>query len=371
MVPPSVIVTAQFPGANPETIAETVANPIEEQVEGVENMLYMASQSTSDGTMTLTITFKIGTNPDLAAQLVQNRVNQALPRLPQEVQQLGVTTVKSSPDLTMVVHLLSPNNRYDMVYLRNYAVINVKDRLARLPGIGDVRLFGSGDYAMRIWLDPRKIAERGLSADDVVTAIRNQNVDVAAGVIGSSPSTPDVDYQIAVNAQGRLTTPEEFENIVIRTAPNGAVTRLSDVARVELGASEYALRSLLNNKSAVAIPIFQAPGSNALQVSDEVRATMAELAKDLPEGVTYQHRLRSHPVRPRLHPRGHRDAAHRHPARRHRGHRLPADVARLDHPAAGRAGLGHRHLRHHVHFRLLDQHALALRPRAGHRHRRR
>ena len=287
VVPPSVIVTAQFPGANPEAIAETVANPIEEQIEGVENMLYMSSQSTSDGTMTLTITFKIGTNPDLAAQLVQNRVNQALPRLPLEVQQLGVTTVKSSPDLTMVVHLLSPNNRYDMVYLRNYAVINVKDRLARLPGIGDVRLFGSGDYAMRIWLDPRKIAERGLSADDVVTAIRNQNVDVAAGVIGSSPNGPDVGYQIAVNAQGRLTTPEEFGNVVIRTAPDGAVTRLSDVARVELGASEYALRSLLNNKSAVAIPIFQSPGSNALQISDEVRATMAELQKDMPEGVTY------------------------------------------------------------------------------------
>ena len=288
VVPPSVIVTAQFPGANPETIAETVANPIEEQIEGVENMLYMSSQATSDGLMTLTITFKLGTNPDLATELVQNRVNQALPRLPQETQQLGVTTVKSSPDLTMVVHLLSPNDRYDMVYLRNYAVINVKDRLARLPGIGDVRLFGSGDYAMRIWLDPRKVAERGLAASDVVNAIKNQNLDVAAGVIGGSPAVPGVDYQVAVNARGRLTTPEEFGEIVIRTAPDGAVTRLKDVARVELGASEYALRSLLNNKSAVAIPIFQAPGSNALQISDEVRATMAELAKDMPEGVTYQ-----------------------------------------------------------------------------------
>jgi multidrug efflux pump len=288
VVPPSVIVTAQFPGANPETIAETVANPIEEQIDGVENMLYMSSQSTSDGLMTLTITFKLGTNPDLATQLVQNRVNQALPRLPQEVQQLGITTVKSSPDLTMVVHLLSPNGRYDMTYLRNYAVINVKDRLARLPGIGDVRLFGSGDYAMRIWLDPRKVAERGLAADDVVNAIRNQNVDVAAGVIGSSPSVPGVDYQIAVNAQGRLTTPEEFGNIVIRTSADGVVTRLSDVARIEMGASGYALRSLLDNNSAVAIPIFQAPGSNALQISDEVRATMADLAKDMPEGVTYR-----------------------------------------------------------------------------------
>jgi multidrug efflux pump len=287
VVPPSVIVTAQFPGANPETIAETVATPIEEQINGVENMLYMSSQSTSDGLMTLTITFKLGTNPDLAQQLVQNRVNQGLSRLPQEVQQLGVTTVKSSPDLTMVVHLLSPNDRYDMVYLRNYAVLNVKDRLARLPGVGDVRLFGSGDYAMRIWLDPRKVAERGLAASDIVNAIQAQNVDVAAGVIGGPPSVPGVDYTISVNAQGRLTNEEEFGNIVIRTSPDGAVTRLKDVARIELGASEYALRSLLNNKSAVAIPIFQAPGSNALQISDEVRSTMADLAKDMPEGVTY------------------------------------------------------------------------------------
>src|SRR5271167_4424342 len=187
VVPPSVIVTAQFPGANPETIAETVAAPIEEQINGIEGMLYMSSQATSDGLMTLTITFKLGTSPDLAQQLVQNRVNQALPRLPQEVQQLGITTVKSSPDLTMVVHLLSPNNRYDMVYLRNYAVINVKDRLAKIEGVGDVRLFGSGDYAMRIWLNPEKIAERGITADEVINAVRRQNVQVAAGVINGPP----------------------------------------------------------------------------------------------------------------------------------------------------------------------------------------
>ena len=288
VVPPSVIVKAQFPGANPQTIAETVAAPIEEQINGVENMLYMSSQATSDGLMTLTITFKLGTNPDLATQLVQNRVNQALPRLPQEVQQLGVTTVKSSPDLTMVVHLLSPNDRYDMTYLRNYAVINVKDRLSRLPGIGSVQLFGSGDYSMRVWLDPRKVAARNLAADDIVKAIREQNVDVAAGVIGSSPAAPGVDYQISVNARGRLTNEQDFENIVIATTPEGVVTRLKDVARIELGASEYALRSLLDNKSAVAIPIFQAPGSNALQISDAVRATMADLKKDMPEGVDYR-----------------------------------------------------------------------------------
>ncbi|MFC5474752.1 efflux RND transporter permease subunit [Paraherbaspirillum soli] len=288
VIPPSVVVKAQYPGANPQTIAETVAAPIEEQINGVEGMLYMASQATSDGLMTLTVTFKLGTSPDQAQQLVQNRVNQALPRLPDVVQRLGVTTVKSSPNLTMVVHLLSPNDRYDMAYLRNYAVLNVKDRLARLPGIGSVQLFGSGDYSMRIWLDPRKVAERGLAASDVVTAIRQQNVNVAAGVIGASPSAPGVAYQISVNARGRLASEEEFGNIVIRTSPDGVVTYLKDVARIELGASEYALRSLLDNKQAVAVPIFQAPGSNALEISDNVRRTMAELKKDMPEGVDYK-----------------------------------------------------------------------------------
>ncbi|HWV63921.1 MAG TPA: efflux RND transporter permease subunit [Oxalicibacterium sp.] len=287
VVPPSVVVKANFPGANPQTIAETVATPIEEQINGVEGMLYMQSQATSDGLMTLTVTFQLGTPPDLAQQLVQNRVNQALPRLPDVVQRLGVTTTKSSPDLTMVVHLLSPNDRYDMAYLRNYAVLNVKDRLARLPGIGAVQLFGSGDYSMRIWLDPRKVAERGLSADDVVQAIRDQNVNVAAGVIGASPTVPGVDYQISVNARGRLQTEEEFGDIVIKASPDGVVTKLKDVARIELGASEYALRSLLNNKQAVAIPIFQSPGSNALEISNNVRKTMEELKKDMPEGVDY------------------------------------------------------------------------------------
>src|SRR5450830_1272963 len=288
VIPPSVIVKAQFPGANPQTIAETVATPIEEQINGVEGMLYMSSQATSDGLMTLTITFKLGTSPDLAQQLVQNRVNQALPRLPDVVQRLGVTTVKSSPTLTMVVHLLSPNNRYDKDYLRNYAVLNVKDRLSRLDGIGQVQLFGSGDYAMRIWLDPRKVAERNLAATDIVNAIRAQNIDVAAGVIGAAPAPPGTDYQISVNARGRLNTEEDFGNIVIRTSPDGAVTYLKDVARVELAVGDYSLRALLSNKEAVALPIFQSPGSNALQVSAAVRATMADLKKDMPDGVDYQ-----------------------------------------------------------------------------------
>jgi multidrug efflux pump len=288
VAPPSVVVRAQYPGANPKVIAETVATPIEEQINGVEGMLYMSSQATTDGLMTLTVTFRLGTDPDKAQQLVQNRVTQAEPRLPEEVRRLGITTVKSSPDLTMVVHLLSPNLRYDTTYLRNYAVLNVKDRLARIEGVGQVQLFGGGDYAMRVWLDPQKVAERGLSASDVVREIRGQNVQAAAGVIGASPNEPGIDLQLSINAQGRLQSEEEFAEIVVKAGANGEVTRLRDIARVELGSSDYTLRSLLDNKPAAAIGIFQAPGSNALSISDNVRKTMAELKRNMPEGMEYE-----------------------------------------------------------------------------------
>ncbi|WP_227246053.1 efflux RND transporter permease subunit [Paraburkholderia caribensis] len=288
VVPPSVVVHAQYPGANPKVIAEAVASPLEEQINGVENMLYMQSQANSDGNLTLTVTFKLGTNPDLATQLVQNRVNQALPRLPEDVQRLGVTTIKSSPTLTMVVHLISPNDRYDMTYLRNYALLNVKDRLERIKGVGQVQLWGAGDYAMRVWLDPAKVAQRNLTAMEVVNAIREQNIQVAAGVIGASPSVPGTPLQLSVNARGRLKTEAEFGDIVVKTAPDGAVTYLKDIARVELAASEYGLRSLLDNKPAVAMAINQSPGANSLQISDEVRATMKELAADFPAGVEYK-----------------------------------------------------------------------------------
>src|SRR5436853_426675 len=288
VAPPSVVVRAQYPGANPKVIAETVATPLEEQINGVEGMLYMGSQATSDGVMTLTVTFKLGTDPDLAQQKVQNRVSQAEPRLPDEVRRLGVTTVKSAVDLTMVVHLVSPNERYDMTYLRNYALLNVKDRLPSIEGVGQVLLFGSGDYSMRVWLDPRKVAERSLSANDVVRAIREQNVQAAAGVVGASPGAEKVDLQLSINAQGRLQTEEEFGDIIVKTEPNGAVTRLRDVARIEPGPPQYALRSLLDNKPAVAVPIFAAPNSNALQISDDVRRTMAEIKKTMPDGVDYQ-----------------------------------------------------------------------------------
>ena len=287
VVPPSVVVRAQYPGANPKVIAETVASPLEESINGVEDMIYMQSQANSDGNLTITVNFKLGVDPDKAQQLVQNRVNQALPRLPPDVQRLGLTTLKSSPTLTMVVHLSSPDNRYDMTYLRNYAVINVKDRLARIQGVGEVGLFGSGNYAMRIWLDPQKVAQRNMTASDVVQAIREQNVQVAAGIIGASPNAKSVPLQLSVNAQGRLKTEEEFGAIILKTSADGGITHLSDVARIEMAASEYGLRSLLDNKPAVAIPIFQAPGANALAISDAVRAAMVELKADFPESVDY------------------------------------------------------------------------------------
>ncbi|MFT4436535.1 efflux RND transporter permease subunit [Caballeronia sp. 15715] len=288
VIPPSVVVTAQYPGANPKVIAETVASPLEEQINGVENMLYMQSQATSDGNMTTTVTFKLGTNPDLAQQLVENRVAQALPRLPEDVQRLGVTAIKSSPTLTMVVHLVSPSDKYDITYLRNYALINVRDRLERIPGVGQVTLWGAGDYSMRVWLDPQKVAARGLAASDIVNSIKEQNVQVAAGQIGASPTLRDVPLQLNVNTRGRLQTEGQFGDIVLKTAPDGAVTRLKDVARIELGASEYSRRSLLNNKSAVALTIYELPGANSLQISDHVREAMKDLQVDMPSGVKYE-----------------------------------------------------------------------------------
>jgi len=285
--PPSIQITANFPGANPSVIAETVAMPLEEQINGVENMIYMDSKATSDGRLRLTVTFAIGTDVDLAQQMVQNRVSQALPRLPDVTRTLGLTVVKSSPDLTMVVHLRSPNDSYDMLYLRNYATINVKDQLAKIKGVGQVSLFGSGDYAMRIWLDPKKAAERNLTSSNIITAIQRQNIQVAAGLIGGPPYNENVTVQMPINVQGRLKSIEEFEDIIIKRDGNGTITRLSDIAIIELDSQSYGLRSLLNNQQAVAIPIFASPGSNALEISQDVRKRMAELKATMPEGVDY------------------------------------------------------------------------------------
>jgi len=287
VAPPSVIVSASFPGANPSVIAETVATPLEEQINGVENMLYINSLAATDGRLTLTVTFAIGSDPDLSQQLVQNRVSQALPRLPEITRQLGVTVTKSSPDLTMVVHLRSPNERYDMLYLRNYGTLHVRDRLAQIQGVGQVRLFGSGDYAMRIWLNPDKIAERGMTPGEIVNAIRQQNIQVAAGVIGGPPYGDKVELQLPIHVQGRLESVQEFEDILIKRDSKGVVTRLADVARIELDAESYGLRSLLDNEPAVAIPIFAAPGANALDISDNVRKTMQQLKEKFPDDVDY------------------------------------------------------------------------------------
>lgn len=288
VVPPTVVVRANFPGANPKVIGETVASPLEQAITGVEGMLYMSSQSTADGKLTLTITFALGTDLDNAQVQVQNRVTRTMPTLPTEVQRLGVTVDKASPDLTMVVHLTSPDQRYDMLYLSNYAALNVKDELARLDGVGDVQLFGMGNYSLRVWLDPNKVASRNLTATDVVNAIREQNRQVAAGALGAPPSDAGNSFQLSINTQGRLVSEEEFENIIIRAGDDGEITRLKDIARIELGSSQYALRSLLNNQPAVAIPVFQRPGSNAIEISDSVRARMAELKQSFPQGVDYE-----------------------------------------------------------------------------------
>ncbi|MDB4957928.1 MAG: efflux system, inner rane transporter CmeB [Myxococcales bacterium] len=287
VVPPQVQVRAIYPGANPKVLAETVAAPLEQAINGVEHMMYMKSVASSDGTMTLTVTFRPGTKPDDAQVQVQNRVAQALARLPEDVRRQGVVTQKQSSNITLVVHLLSPDHRYDAVYLRNYAALHVIDELRRIPGVGDALALGAGEYAMRVWLDPNKIAARGLTAGEVVRAIRDQNVQVSAGQLGAPPTEQPTDFLLSINAAGRLVNEDEFRQIVIRAGEHGELTRLADVARVELGAGTYSLRSLLDNDPAVGIGIFQAPGSNVVELSHQIRARMAELSQAFPQGLTW------------------------------------------------------------------------------------
>ena len=288
VVPPTIVVQASYPGAPPEVIADTVATPIEQEVNGVEDMLYMSSQATTDGQMTLTITFRLGTDLDKAQVLVQNRVAIAEPRLPEDVRRVGVTTLKSSPDLLMVVHLLSPNKRYDQLYIGNFALIQVRDALRRIEGVGDVNLFGLREYSMRVWLDPGRLASRNIATSDVVQALREQNVQVASGIVGQPPVPAGHAFQIPVTTLGRLREPEEFENIVVKTAPGGLITRVRDVARIELAARDYSVNSYLDNQPAVAMAIAQLPGSNALATSQAVERAMEEMSKGFPEGITYR-----------------------------------------------------------------------------------
>ncbi len=288
VVPPSVVVHAQYPGANASTIAKTVAAPLEESVNGVKNMLYMQSLANADGNLYLTVTFKLGTDPDQAQQWIQTRVLQALPRLPADVQQLGVTTTKSSPNITLAVHMVSPDGRYDANYLSNYAIRHVRDRLARIDGVGQVNLWGPGGYAMRIWLDPDAVAARGLTATEVVAAIREQNAQAAVGSIGAAPMVDDAPLQISVSTDGRLRSPEDFGNIVLRAGPDGRTTLLRDVARIELGAEEYGIRAYLGEKETVPLAVMEAPGGNALEIAAEVHAAMEELKLQFPAGLDYR-----------------------------------------------------------------------------------
>ena len=288
VVPPTIVVRAVYPGASPEVIAETVATPIEQEVNGVENMLYMSSQTTTDGQMTLTITFKLGTNLDTAQVLVQNRVAIAEPRLPEDVRQQGITTLKSSPDILMVIHIVSPQKRYDQLYIGNYALIQIRDALARVDGVGDVTPFGLREYSMRVWLDPEKLSHLSLTPGDVVRSLREQNLQVASGVIGQPPIPRGAQFQLSINTLGRLLTPEQFGDIILKTGEAGRVTKVKDVGQIELGARDYAVNSYLNNEPAVALVIAQRPGSNALATADGVERTIAGLSKDFPEGLEYR-----------------------------------------------------------------------------------
>ncbi|QMW22511.1 efflux RND transporter permease subunit [Sandaracinobacteroides saxicola] len=288
IAPPTIQVSAQLPGASAQVIADTVAAPIEQEVNGVENMLYMYSQSTGNGRMALTVTFKPGTNLDTAQVLVQNRVALATPRLPEDVRRFGVVTRKVSPDIMMVVHLVSPDRSRDQIYITNYALLQVRDVLARLDGVGDIQAFGAREYAMRIWLDPQKIATLGLTPGQVVAALRQQNVQVAGGALGAPPLTSPEGFQINLTLQGRLTDPRDFEDIVVATGADGRFTRLKDVARVELGASDYSTNSYLDGQPAVALLLSQRPGANALATADSVLKTLEQLSKDFPKGLEYR-----------------------------------------------------------------------------------
>ena len=288
IAPPTVVVTATYPGANPQTLADTVATPIEQQVNGVENMLYMSSQSASDGTMTLTITFKLGTNLDTAQVLVQNRVAIATPQLPQEVRSIGVVVQKQSPNIMLVVNLLSEGNKYDSLYMANYAVLQIQEVVKRINGVGSVQIFGASDYSMRLWLDPDKMYSRGLTTGDLISAVQAQNVQVAAGTLGAEPAPKGTDFQLLVNTKGRLTDPKEFEHIIVKRGANGQLVRLGDVGHAELGAKTYVNGSYLGGQPSVGIGIFQLPGANALETAKNIQATMKDLAGRFPPGLKYE-----------------------------------------------------------------------------------
>jgi multidrug efflux pump subunit AcrB len=286
IVPPTVQITTAYPGASAETVSRTVATPLEQQINGVENMLYMSSQSMGDGKLTITVTFRIGTDLNVAQMLTQNRVQDALPRLPDDVQRLGVQVSKKTPSILLAVHLYSPDSSRNTLYMSNYATLNIKDVLARLPGVGDVQIIGEREYAMRIWLDPDRVAARNMNASEVFAVLRAQNIQVAAGVLNQPPAPSSRANEVNVEALGRLETPEEFESIVLKSDADGRVTRLGDVGRVEIGAADYGATALTDRDPGMPLFIYAEPGANSLAVEHEVLSTIATLSKDFPPGLS-------------------------------------------------------------------------------------
>src|SRR4051794_9642582 len=287
IAPPTIVVRASYPGANAETVAATVANPVESEINGVEDMLYMSSYSTSDGNMQLTITFKPGTNLDQANVLVQNRVATAQPRLPAEVRNLGITTRKASSDFLMVVHMLSPDDTFDQLYISNYTLIRIRDELLRLDGVGDVTVFGAREYSLRVWLDPNRLSAYGLTTTDIVASLQEQNVQVAGGALGGAPSPASNAFQLIVQTQGRFESVRQFQDVIVKSS-GGRLVRVGDLARVELGARDYTTNSYLDGKPAIGIGVFQRPGTNALDAADAVMAKMKQLQAQFPKGLEYR-----------------------------------------------------------------------------------
>ena len=371
IVPPTVQVTTSYPGASAQVVSQTVATPLEQEINGVEDMIYMSSQSTGDGKLTITVTFRIGTDLNVAQMLTQNRVQDALPRLPDDVQRLGVQVRKATPNILLAVHLFSPDGSRDNLYLSNYATLHVKDALARLPGVGDVQLFGARDYAMRIWLDPDKVAAYNLDAGEVLAALRAQNVQVSAGILNQPPVSGNAAYQLNVQTLGRLTTPEQFADIILKTDAQGRPTRIRDVGRVEIGAADYGSTAFMDRSEGLPLLIFAQPGANSLAVEHEVLVDHAGPQEGLSARRQRHHHLRSDDLRGEVGARGGDDDLRRDPARRRRGVPVPADLARLAHPGDRHPGFARRHLHHPARARNIAEQSVAVRPGAGGRHRRR
>ena len=369
ITPPTVEVSAYYPGANAQVVADTVAAPIEQQVNGVENMMYMSSQCTNDGTYTLTVTFKPGVDLNMAQVLVQNRESLAEPILPELVKRRGVSVKKKSPSILMIINVFSPNNSRNDLYLSNYATIQLRDVLGRLDGVGDITYIGQRNYSMRVWLDPQKMSFRNLTSSDVVTAITEQNVQVAAGQIGQPPVPTGQAFQFTITALGRLSKTEQFEDMILKTDAQGGVVRLRDVAKVELGAQGYDQACTLDGQPSVALSVYQRPGSNALATAELVKNKMKELKERFPDGVDYSIVYDTTPFITESVQRGVQDPARRRDPGRVRGALVPAKLAVRAHSPGRRAGGDRGHVRGDGRARLLAQQPDALRAGAGHRHR--